>query len=230
MSRRTTKHNLNQRLEIVNKALSGEPMMGLVKQYQVDRTTIRRWIRNYELDGIEGLKDTHHWHHYSTEFKLRVVEDYLNHQLTVSMCCKKYHISSESVLRLWVSRYTSGKTLSTIGGPTTMKRKSPKKFSYDERLKIVHDTITHDKNYQMEIEKYGVSYTQVYNWVKKYEEHGQAGLEDHRGHRIKDQVNRKLTREEELELELAALKKRNTDLEAENFFLKKLRALKRSEK
>lgn len=32
MSGRTTKHNLNQRLEIVNKALSGEPMMGLVKQ------------------------------------------------------------------------------------------------------------------------------------------------------------------------------------------------------
>lgn len=230
MSGRTTKHSLNQRLEIVNKALSGEPMMGLVKQYQVDRTTIRRWIRNYELDGIAGLKDTHHWHHYSTEFKLRAVEDYLNHQLTMSRCCKKYHISSESVLRLWISRYTSGKTLSTTGGPTRMKRKPPKKFSYDERLKIVHDTITHDKNYQMAIKKYGVSYTQVYNWVKKYEEYGQAGLEDHRGHRIEDQASRKLTREEELELELAALKKRNTDLEAENFFLKKLRALKRSEK
>lgn len=82
----------------------------------------------------------------------------------------------------------------------------------------------------MAIKKYSASYTQVYNWVKKYEEHGQAGLEDHHGHCIKDQANRKLTREEELELELAALKKRNIDLEAENFFLKKLRALKRSEK
>ena len=82
----------------------------------------------------------------------------------------------------------------------------------------------------MAIKKYSASYTQVYNWVKKYEEHWQAGLEDHRGHCIKDQANRKLTREEELELELAALKKRNIDLEAENFFLKKLRALKRSEK
>lgn len=230
MSGRTTKHSLNQRLEIVNKALAGEPMMVLVRQYQVDRKTIRRWLRNYELDGIEGLKETGHRHHYSTKFKLSVVEDYLNNHLTVGMCCKKYHISSESVLGQWVSRYTSGKTLSTTGGSTTMKRKTQKKFSYDERLKIVHDTISHDKNYQMAIEKYGVSYTQVYNWVKKYEAHGQAGLENHRGQRVKDQPNRKLTREEELELELVALKKRNTDLEAENFFLKKLRALKRSEK
>lgn len=230
MSGRTTKHNLNQRLEIVNKALSGEPMMSLVRQYQVDRKTIRRWCRNYEIDGIEGLKETHHRRHYSTKFKLSVVADYLNNNLTVGMCCKKYHIPSESILEQWISRYTSGKTLSTTGGSTTMKRKPQKKFNYDERLKIVHDTISHDKNYQMAIEKYGVSYTQIYNWVKKYEAQGQAGLEDRRGQPVKGQANRKITREEKLELELVALKKRNTDLEAENFFLKKLRALKRSER
>ncbi|WP_375139115.1 transposase [Limosilactobacillus rudii] len=231
MSGRTSNHSLEQRLEAVHKALSGEYSINeLANQYHIYGITISRWVRKYKNNGIDGLKESHHWKRYSVELKLKAVDDYLNNHLPAEACCEKYNISSSSVLARWISRYTSGKTLTTTGGRPTMKRKSQKKFSYDERLKIVHDTISHDKDYQMAIKKYGVSYNQIYSWVRKYEAQGQSGLEDRRGQRIKDQPNRKLTYEEKLELEIAALKKRNTDLEAENFFLKKLRALRKLEK
>ncbi|MGI6772006.1 MAG: helix-turn-helix domain-containing protein [Acutalibacteraceae bacterium] len=39
------------------------------------------------------------------------------------------------------------------------------------------------KDYGKAVEKYHVSYQQIYNWVKKYEESGVNGLIDRRGKR-----------------------------------------------
>lgn len=193
MSRKITNYSLKQRLKLVNRVLSGEYSINeLANQYHVDWSTIDNWMLKYKDSGINGLKKSRHWKRYSGELKMSAVNDCLKHNLSHRECCAKYCISSPSVLRSWISRYTSGKKLNTTGGRPTMKRKSQKKFSYDERLKIIHDTISHDKDYQMAIEKYDVSYNQIYNWVLKYEAHGQNGLADCRGQRIKDQSNRKL--------------------------------------
>ncbi|MGE6600219.1 helix-turn-helix domain-containing protein [Lysinibacillus fusiformis] len=37
------------------------------------------------------------------------------------------------------------------------------------------------KNYQVITEQYAVSYQQVYQWVKKFEQSGELGLQDRRG-------------------------------------------------
>ena len=72
---------------------------------------------------------------------------------------------------------------------------------------------------------YGVSYSQVYSWVQKYERDGYEALVDHRGHRIQDRTVAKLSKEEQLARQLKKLEARNQDLAAENYFLKKLSAL-----
>ena len=41
----------------------------------------------------------------------------------------------------------------------------------------------HGKDYTITIEKYGVSYQQIYSWVRKYNEKGAEGLVDKRGKR-----------------------------------------------
>ena len=51
--------------------------------------------------------------------------------------------------------------------------------------------------------QYKVSYQQVYTWVKKYRELGEAGLEDRRGQRTAQQEPR--TEEEELRIRIAQL-------------------------
>lgn len=55
------------------------------------------------------------------------------------------------------------------------------KTRFEERVEIVNFTIAHGKDYQAAMERYGVSYQQVYSWVRKFEKDGSQGLEDRRG-------------------------------------------------
>lgn len=115
--------------------------------------------------------------------------------------------------------YTSGNNLkSTSKGLSRMHK--GRKTTFEERVEIVNFTIAHGKDYQAAIEKYGVSYQQVYSWVRKFEKDGHLGLQDRRGKGLESKPN--LTAEEELQLKIKQLEERNRLLEMENGLLKKL--------
>ena len=57
----------------------------------------------------------------------------------------------------------------------------------EERVQIVKACLKSGKNYGEMALKYNVSYQQVRSWTQKFEELGEAGLEDRRGKRKKDQ-------------------------------------------
>ena len=99
----------------------------------------------------------------------------------------------------------------------------PRQPTEEERLTIVRDCLSNDKNYGAMALKYQCSYQQVRNWVKRYEDMGPAGLEDRRGRRVGTQPSR--TPEEELRDKIAELERRNRDLQMENDLLKKVREL-----
>ena len=73
--------------------------------------------------------------------------------------------------------------------------------------------------------KYNVSYQQVYTWVKKFTELGEAGLDDRRGKRTADQEPR--TEIEELKIQVAKLEHENYMLQMERDLLKKVDELER---
>ena len=58
-----------------------------------------------------------------------------------------------------------------------------KKLSYEEKLQAVLYCIGHRLDYRQASEQYKITYQQIYNWVKKYQEHGETGLLDRRGKR-----------------------------------------------
>ena len=99
-----------------------------------------------------------------------------------------------------------------------------KKITLEERIEIVDYCLQHQKNYHLTAETYQVSYQQVYQWVKKFEVHGEEGLQDRRGRR-KDESE--LTTEEKLKLEIRRIERENERLRAENLFLKKLEEIER---
>ena len=139
---------------------------------------------------------------------------YLAGRGSLSRIVEKYDISNHYVLRSWIKWYTSGKELrATSKGNSRMKQ--GRKTTFEERIEIVNFTIAHDKDYQAAIEKYGISYQQVYAWVRKFEKHGSLGLES----------KPNLTIEEELQLKIKQLEERNRYLEMENDLLKKLKEL-----
>lgn len=225
MSKRTSHHSFQERLEAVHRVMSNKSSPNEVShELKISITTLKNWIRAYRHNGPNGLHESHTWRRYSHTLKIAAVTDYLSGHYSLEECCNKYNISSESVLSKWIHQYTNGKTLKPSQGGSTRMRVSSRKTTFEERLAIVHFVLKHEKNYLAAVQKYQVSYAQVYNWVRKYEHEGENGLIDYRGkHRPH---SKPLTETERLNREIKQLKQQNEELAAENFLLKKLGALK----
>ena len=103
--------------------------------------------------------------------------------------------------------------------------KNTPQTTLEQRIHIVQECLANGKNYTQTAEKYQLSYQQVYTWVQKYLAKGEAGLEDRRGQRKKDQLPR--TPEEEAAAKIAQLEQANYLLKMENDFLKKLKERER---
>jgi len=95
----------------------------------------------------------------------------------------------------------------------------------EERIQIARESLSSGKNYGAIAEKYNVSYQQARSWTKKYEKLGEAGLEDRRGQRTRQQEPR--TPEEEFKRKIAQLEHENYLLKVERDLLKKLNELER---
>ena len=61
-----------------------------------------------------------------------------------------------------------------------------RRTTLEERKEIVEYCIAHDKDYKGTAARYDVSYSQVYNWVRKYLSEGEESLVDKRGHHKTD--------------------------------------------
>ncbi|SDZ08778.1 Transposase and inactivated derivatives [Bacillus sp. 166amftsu] len=193
-------------------------------KFFVDPGTIRDWKRRYEVNGEDGLEEASSWKCYSKELKLAAVNDYLSGHYSLSKVIQKYNVSSTAVLRKWIKKYNSHRELNDTGKGMTNSMTSRRKTTLEERIQIVNYCIQHQKNYQLTAEGYEVSYQQVYQWVKKFEAHGEEALQDKRGRKKKEY---ELTEEEKFKIEMKRLEQENERLRAENAFLKKLEELER---
>lgn len=86
-----------------------------------------------------------------------------------------------------------------------------RKTTYNERIEIIQYCIQHNYDYTGTSIRYGVSYQQVYRWVKAYIAQGVEGLVDGRG--------RARSKKEDID-ELERLRAENTLLKAEMQSLK----------
>lgn len=105
--------------------------------------------------------------------------------------------------------------------------KQGRETTLEERIQVVRDCIASGKNYGEIALKYRVSYQQVRNWTLRFEEMGEAGLEDRRGRRKKDQAPR--TELEKAQIEIEQLKHKLYLAEMERDLLKKLDEVERRE-
>lgn len=225
MSKRS-KYSPKEKYQIISEVMDGRHSVNTVaKKYALSWRTINDWIRKYNDEGVEGLKESTTWKRYDSELKRKAVLAVINEEMSLSRATVFFQLSSTSVLRKWISRYTSGETLkSTSKGSVPKTMTKGRKTTYQERIEIAQYTIANDLNYAQAIEKYEVSYQQVYSWVKKYQQHGEEALKDNRG---RNKSSEFLTEEERLKLRVKELEARNKHLEMENDFAKKLQEIQR---
>ncbi|MNZ72105.1 Transposase [compost metagenome] len=157
--------------------------------------------------------------------KLAAIRDVLSGHYSLEAATKKHHISSRSVLTKWISKYTNEIELKpTRKGKGLSHMNKGRKTTFEERIEIAQFTIANDLNYQKAIVKYGVSYQQVYAWVRKYQAGSEDALKDNRG---RTKPVDELDEHERLKLRVKELEARNEYLEMENAFAKKLAEIER---
>jgi transposase-like protein len=214
-----------EKVRVVELYLAGEiTYMAFQKEYGISGRSLENWVRLYESEGIGALIPRMRKKEYSTELKNQVVTEYLSGGVSIEGLCKKYKISDAHVVRRWIKKYNCHEELRTISGGSEVYMTKGRKATFEERVAIVEFCISRSKDYRATIEKYSVSYQQVYDWVRKYEDLGAAGLIDQRGKRKKDA---NMTEVELLRAELKLKEAQNRRLQMENDLLKKLDEVER---
>jgi len=209
----------------VTECLNGKTSKGdCARKLGASMTAVTSWIRLYETRGIEGLKAKTEVRRYSVEVRARAVNDYLSGGGSLSNICKKYDISSTSLLEKWIKRYNSHGTFKerNSGGASTMTK--GRNTTLEERIEIVRYCIANNKDYGKTVKQYNVSYQQVHGWVGKYEGGGIDSLVDRRGKR-KDESQ--MTEVEKLRAQIKLKEAENQRLQMENDLLKKLEEIER---
>ena len=191
----------------------------------INASLLKDWVRKFNQDGIQGLENGKGWKQYTKELKQLAVNDVLLNKLSKSEVVRKYGISSRSVLTNWINSYNSEKELeATMTGRVGTIMTEGRKTTFEERIEITEFTIARNKDYKTAMEKYNVSYNQLYSWVQKYEKNGLDALQDRRGKKT-NKEDSQLSELEKAKLEIKKLKTRNEFLEMQDAFGKKLKEL-----
>lgn len=220
------KLGMEEKIELVRACLSNRISLSeAARKGKVHIESVKVWINNYEADGIDAFIP-HKNHLYTPELKRQAVEDYLSGIGSQSEICRKYHIKKKSQLQSWIKVYNTHGDFNSVkfsGGGSYMKQ--GRETTFEERVQIVQECIACGKNYGEMALKYQVSYQQIRTWTLRFEAMGEAGLEDRRGRRKKDQSPR--TELEQAQIEIEQLKHKLYLAEMENALLKKLDEVER---
>ena len=184
------------------------------------RIKVREWAAAYRENGIEGFHLKKGNSRYTAEEKRQAVEEYLQGKGSLREISRKYKIPGNGTLLSWIRVYNSNRELRGYNPRPEVYVAMRKKTTKEERQEIVTYCLEHGKDYKGTAAKYEVSYSQVYQWVRHYEEQGEGGLEDRRGKRKSDEEVDELER---LRRENLRLKAKLQESERLNLLLKKVK-------
>ena len=206
---RKSKFSKQQKIEICRRYLDGsESISILAEEINAGKTTIERWIKIFKAYGESAFDEKPANESYTKEFKCKVVEEYLAGESSLIDIALKYNIPSDSTVLAWVKLYNDHIELKDyISGGKEIYMAKCRKVTKEERIEIVKYCMEHNLDYSGTCKVFDVTYSNVFNWVRKYREKGEDGLSDRRGRRKKDEeldelgLLKKQLREKERELE-----------------------------
>ncbi|HEX9062228.1 MAG TPA: helix-turn-helix domain-containing protein [Clostridia bacterium] len=198
---RNLKCSVEQKVQAVEDYINGvRSVADIMNDLSIASTrTIRQWISVYQVSGVLAFAPKLVNSSFSKEFKMKVVKEYLEANGSLSDISAKYNISGHETLRRWISLYNSNMELKDYDPKQEVyMAEARRKTTLEERKELVEYCINHNRDYKGTAEKYDVSYSQVYRWVKIFDFTGEEGLKDRRGrHKSEEEVDEleKLRRE-----------------------------------
>lgn len=213
-----------ERIEAAKACFEGKiSQLEAARRLGVNSNSVGRWVKRYAYGGSLAFKQQEKNTVYSPAMKRQAVEEYLS-GISLNEVAGKYGLRSTCQLSAWIKVYNSGRDFDhRMSGGSHMKQ--GRETTQEERIIIAKHCLEISNNYGETAIKYNVSYQQVYTWVKKFSELGEAGLEDRRGKRTAAQGPR--CELEELKIKMAQLEHELYITRMERDLLKKVEELER---
>lgn len=141
------KYSFEFKMKVVNDYCQGEGgYVYLSKKYNVEVSIIKKWIRTYKQFGEKSLLRSREKSIYSFEFKMQVVELYLESELSYRELAFKFGISNPPLITRWVMDYRAG------GANALKPKKKGRRRKMDED-KIVKEIESSDDEEQKKLLK-----------------------------------------------------------------------------
>ena len=214
-----SKVSYEKKAEIVRDYLEGRVgYTESLRRANNSEASFRYWVHQYKEKGIKGLLPNSRNRKYPEEIKRKAVEEYLSGKGSLEQIGEEYGLRSISQLRQWLKVYNAHGDFNSVKFSGGSYMKQGRETTLEERIQIAKECIACGKNYGEMALKFQVSYQQVRTWTLRFEQMGETGLQDRRGHRKKNQIPR--TELEQAQIEIEQLKHKLYLAEMENALLK----------
>ena len=164
---------------------------------------------------------------YSTEFKMKVVKEYLETNISYKSLSDKYGIPNESVIKIWVNAYKSQ------GYEGIKVKRENTQYTLEFKLNVVKLYLTGEMSYQSPANGLKVNNPSIITrWVKEFREKGIEGLKSKKRGRpsrmsksqnkskdTKIESSANISNSENESLTQAQLKEKIKKLEEKNYWL-----------
>lgn len=221
---RKSEYSLEEKIKACTEYLSGAKsatdIARKLNMGKCGRGTVRLWAKKYKDYGAEVFHIKTKNGSYSAELKKNIVEEYLSGKGTLRSLSIKYNIPANSSILTWVKQYNRHIELKDYDPKPEVYMANTLKTTLEERIEIVKDCLNHDRDIKGTAAKYGCTYAQLYQWVRKYEANGEDSLVDKRG---KSKEDAELSEIEKAERKIAQLEREKED------YRKKFELLKKAE-
>ena len=158
----------------------------ICSELHISTRTIQDWAAIYKKYGVAGFAKKNKNRSYSKQFKIEIIEKYIRGEASSIELGNQYDISS-SLLRRWIQMYNANIELKDYNPKQEVyMAEARRKTTKEERKKIVEYCLNNNRDYKDTAAKFDVSYSQVYNWVRKYDTCGLECLTDKRGNHKSD--------------------------------------------
>ena len=164
---------------------------------------------------------------YSTEFKMKVVKEYLETNISYKSLLEKYKLSHHEIVKRWVNAYKSQ------GYEGLKVKRKNTHYTLEFKLNVVNLYLTGEMSYQSLANELKINNpSMIARWVNDFREKGIEGLKPKKRGRsskmpkspnkskdIKVDSSEKLTNLEDNSLTQAQLKEKIKKLEEKNYWL-----------
>ena len=164
---------------------------------------------------------------YGTEFKMRIVKEYLKGNISFKNLAKKYNISHHEIVKRWVNTYKSQ------GYEGLKVKRENTQYTLEFKLNVVNLYLTGEMSYQSLANELKMNNpSMIARWVIDFRKKGIEGLKSKKKGRpskmsktpkkskdTKIESSAQLTNEEDNSLNEAQLKEKIKKLEEKNYWL-----------